>query len=65
MSRPKLRVLSALLVLAAACASPTAPAPTRTQLRTPGAGASFDDITPPPTDSTCRSGYINAQGKTC
>jgi hypothetical protein len=65
MSRPTLRVLSALLVLSAvACASPTAPAPTRTQFRTPGAGASFDDIAPP-TDSTCRSGYISAQGKTC
>jgi hypothetical protein len=65
MSRPTLRVLSALLVLsAAACASPTAPAPSRTQLKAPGAGASFDDIAPP-TDTTCRSGYMNGQGKTC
>jgi hypothetical protein len=65
MSRPALRVLSALLVLsAAACATPTAPAPGRTQLRTPGAGASFDDITPP-TDTTCRSGYPVSQGHTC
>ena len=66
MLRSSLRVLSALLVLsAAACASPTAPAPRRTQLRAPGAGASFDDVTPPPTDTTCRSGYMNGQGKTC
>lgn len=66
MSRPTLRILFALLVVSAvACASPTAPAPNRTQLITPGVGASFDDITPPPTDSTCRSGYISAQGKTC
>ena len=65
MSRPTLRVLSALLVLsAAACASPTAPAPTRTRtLSAPGAGASFDDIAP--VDTTCRSGYIVTQGHTC
>ena len=66
MSRPTLRVLSALALLsAAACASPTAPAPTRSRLGAPTPGASFDDIAPPPTDSTCRSGYIVTQGKTC
>lgn len=68
MSRPTLRrTLSALLVLSAtACASPTAPAPSRTRpLPAPIAGASFDDTTPPPADSTCRSGYIMAQGFTC
>ena len=65
MSRPALRVLSALLVLsAAACASPTATAPSGTQLKAPGAGASFDDIAPP-TDTTCRSGYNVGQAKTC
>ena len=65
MSRPTLRVLSALLVLSvAACASsPTAPAPNHPQLRAPGTAASFDDIIP--TDTTCRSGYMNGQGKTC
>lgn len=67
MSRPALRILPALLVLSAfACASPTAPAPARTRtLAAPGAGASLDDITPPPTDTTCRSGYIVTQGHTC
>jgi hypothetical protein len=65
MSRPTLRVLSALLVLAAAaCASPTAPSPRRSQLEVPASGPSFDDIIPP-TDTTCRSGYMNGQGKTC
>lgn len=65
MSRPTLRVLSALLVLsAAACANPAAPAPSRTQFTTPNVGASFDDITPP-TDTTCRSGYNVGQAKTC
>jgi hypothetical protein len=65
MSRPALRILSALLVLsAAACASPTAPAPARTRsLSAPAGGASFDDITP--VDSTCRTGYNTGQGKTC
>lgn len=65
MLRPALRALSALLVLSAlACASPTAPSPVRTRtLAAPGAGASFDDVTPP--DTTCRSGYIVTQGKTC
>jgi hypothetical protein len=67
MSRPTMRILSALLVLsAAACASPTAPVPARTRaLSAPGIGASFDDVTPTPTDSTCRSGYMNGQGYTC
>lgn len=68
MSRPTLRrILSALLVVSAtACASPTAPAPARTRpLPGPGHGASFDDTTPPPADSTCRSGYIMGQGFTC
>jgi hypothetical protein len=67
MSRPTLRVLSALLVLsAAACASPTAPAPARARtISAPAAGASFDDVTPPPVDSTCRSGYMTGQGYTC
>jgi hypothetical protein len=67
MSRPTLRVLSALLVLsAAACASPTAPPPVRPRaLSAPAVGASFDDITPPPIDSTCRSGYMSGQGYTC
>jgi hypothetical protein len=64
MLRPALRVLSALLVLAAvACTSPTAPAPTHSRLRAAAPEASFDDITP--TDTTCRSGYIVTQGKTC
>lgn len=68
MSRPTLlRILSALLVVSAtACASPTAPAPARTpHISAPGAGASFDDVAPPPADSTCRSGYIMGQGFTC
>ena len=66
MLRSSLRVLSALLVLsAAACASPTAPTKNRSRLVAPGAGASFDDVTPPPTDTTCRSGYMTGQGKTC
>lgn len=68
MSRPTLRrTLSALLVVsAAACASPTAPAPARNRvLAAPGSGVSFDDITPPPADSTCRSGYMSGQGYTC
>ena len=67
MSRPTLRILSALVVLsAAACASPTAPAPAGTRtLAAPATGASFDDVTPPPTDSTCRSGYMSGQGRTC
>jgi hypothetical protein len=65
MSRPTLRVLSALLVLsAAACASPTAPARERARtISAPAAGASFDDVTP--TDTTCRSGYMNGQGYSC
>lgn len=65
MSRPALRFLPALLVLSAfACASPTAPAPARTRaLATPGAGTSFDDITP--VDTTCKSGYNVGQAKTC
>ena len=65
MSRSTLRVLSAMLaVSAAACASPTNPTSSDTHsLSVPG--ASFDDITPPPTDSTCRSGYIVTQGRTC
>lgn len=65
MSRPTLRVLSALLVLsAAACASPTAPASARTNaISAPATGASFDDITP--VDTTCRTGYNTGQGKTC
>jgi hypothetical protein len=68
MSRPALqRILSALLVISAvACVSPTAPAPARTRApAAPHAGASFDDITPPPSDSTCRSGYMSGQGYTC
>jgi len=63
MSRPTFRVLPALLVLSAvACAGPTAPVPARPQLIAPTSGASFDDVAP---DTTCRSGYINAQGRTC
>ena len=64
MSRSILRVLPGALVLSAlACASPTAPTATRPQSLAPGIGASFDDATP--TDTTCRSGYITAQGYTC
>lgn len=63
MSRPTFRVLSALLVLSAvACTNPTAPAPARTRLIAPTSNASFDEVSP---DTTCRSGYINAQGRTC
>ena len=67
MSRPTLRVLSALFVLsAAACASPTAPPSSHARtLSAPGTGASLDDVTPPPTDTTCRSGYMTAQGWVC
>lgn len=66
MSRPTLRILSALLVLsAAACASPTSPTAGRSQFGTPRAGAAFDDVTPPDTTTTCRSGYIDPQGRTC
>jgi hypothetical protein len=67
MSRPTLRILRilpALLVpLALACASPMAPAPAASRLTTPSAGATHDDLTP--SDSTCRSGYMVTQGKTC
>ena len=66
MSRPTLRVLPALLVLSAlACASPTAPTGGQARLNAPGAGASFDDITPPDSSTTCRSGYMDPQGHTC
>jgi hypothetical protein len=67
MSRPSLRVLSALLVLSVtACASPTAPPPSRTRtLSAPGTGARFDDASDALADSTCRSGYMSGQGRTC
>lgn len=67
MSRSSLRILSALLVLSiAACASPTAPAPSHARtLSAPGTGARFDDVSVSPTDSTCRSGYMSGQGYTC
>jgi hypothetical protein len=66
MSGPALRVLSALLVLAAVgCASPTAPTLSRRPLDIPAVGAAFDEIVPTPTDTTCRSGYMNGQGYTC
>jgi hypothetical protein len=64
MSRSIPRVFAALFALSVvACASPTAPAPARSQLSTPTAGASFDDLVP--TDTTCRSGYNVGQAKTC
>lgn len=63
MTRFTLRVLSTLLAFSAlACSSPTDPTPPRSRLTTPSAGASFDEATP---DTTCRSGYINPQGRTC
>lgn len=65
MSRPTLRVLSALLALSAlACSSPTAPAPARTRtLSAPVGDASFDDVVP--VDTTCKSGYNVGQARTC
>ena len=66
MSHPALRILSALLVLsAAACASPTVPAPNRGRLLAPRSGPAFDDVTPIDSTTTCRSGYIDPQGRTC
>lgn len=65
MLRPTLRCLSALIAISTlACAGPTAPVAARPQVTVPIPSASFDDITPP-TDTTCRSGYINGQGRTC
>ena len=66
MSRPALRILCALLALsAAACASPTAPTPYRARFVTPRAEAAFDDVTTTDSTTTCRSGYIDPQGRTC
>ena len=66
MSRPTLRILSALVALcAAACASPTAPAPSRPRFVSPRTEAAFDDVTPSDSTTTCRSGYIDPQGRTC
>ena len=65
MSRSILRVLPALLVLSAlACATPTAPTPSSARINSPAIGASFDDLMPP-SDTTCRSGYIVTQGHSC
>ncbi len=64
MSRSILRVLPVLFVFsAAACASPTAPVPAPSHLLAPAGGASLDDIVP--VDTTCKSGYLVGQGKTC
>lgn len=66
MSRPALQILSALLVLsAAACASPTAPTPSHARFGTSRVEATFDDVTPTDSTTTCRSGYIDPQGRTC
>lgn len=66
MSRPALRILSALLALSAtACASPTAPTPKSAHFIAPRVEAAFDNVTPTDSTTTCRSGYIDPQGRTC
>jgi hypothetical protein len=57
--RPATLALAAVLVSLAACSSPTAPAPMKTQ----AAPAVKDLVTDaPPVDSTGRSGYIIPNG---